>query len=394
LPVNIYRVEFADSSKQTHENRGEARDIIWKLKRSDFRSQWRGWGFVIDLNPFEVAVPQRWQLARPVRTAEYSVILNRSFAATVGDAQGGAVIAGALRESIKRHFKENPAPELGELWQDFDAFCQYPGNDWGQEYLMCRRFSTSVKQLAGGRLVLQTNVATTSVDGKCFADYYENGGLQSLAEMIEAKRESRVTRQNRPIGVRVLHQPLEGAGATRALDLEDVELLLRHAQLHSDEQRALGRPTLRCRPFGGTSMEVPTCELRLILGSQITQEDHAETIIEPADRCEWMRKIRDFVAGCQIEGGTLQLGTELVDMDDLDHIVVLPPAVRVRGEGGREVLVPGPNQASERSLQDRARVRMAHIRDHGFWERRSINPALAWPAKLDRQRGDRLKEHL
>ena len=115
---------------------------------------------------------------------------------------------------------------------------------------MCRRFFVSVKPLAGGRFVLQTNVATTSVDGKCFADYYETGSLQDLAGMIAAKRESRLTRENRPVGVRVLHQPAEGTGATRALDFEDVEALLRHAELEPDQQRALGSPVLRCRPFG------------------------------------------------------------------------------------------------------------------------------------------------
>jgi hypothetical protein len=215
-PVNIFRVEFADPSKQTHESRGDAKDIIWDLRRNAFRSLWRGYGFVIDLNPCEVAVPQGWKLSEPVKAAEYTVTLARSFVATTGDFQGRAVIVGVLRESIKKHFKENSAPTLGDLWQDFDAFCQYPGNDWQREYLMCRRFSVNVKQLAGGRLVLQTVVTTTSVDGKCFADYYDSGSLSDLAEMIEAKRDSRLTRKNRPVGVRVLHQPAEGTGATRA----------------------------------------------------------------------------------------------------------------------------------------------------------------------------------
>jgi hypothetical protein len=112
----------------------------------------------VDLNQYDVAVPQAWSLAKPIRTAEYSVTLARSFTATVGDAEGRAVVAGVLRDKIKEHFKGKPAPELGELWQDFDSFCQYPGSDWGKEFLMCRRFSVSVKQLTGAQLVLQTNV--------------------------------------------------------------------------------------------------------------------------------------------------------------------------------------------------------------------------------------------
>jgi hypothetical protein len=390
-PVNIYRVEFTDSSTQTHENRGEAKEIIWSLRRGDLRTEWRGYGFVIDLNRWEVAVPQSWKLSRPVTTAEYTVTLARSFEATTQDAQGRLIIAGILRESIKKHFKDNPAPELGELWQDFDAFCQCP-RDSGQDYLICRRFSVSVKQLAGGRLVLQTNVATTSLDRKCFAEYYDNGSVHDLAEMIEAKRDSRLTRKNRAVGVRVLRQPTDG-GPVRALDFEDVEGLFKHAHLAPRDQQAMGRPTLRCRPFGGTFMDVPSSELRLILGSQITQEHHADTIIEPADRSDWMRKIRDFVEGADIQGRTLTLSKELASTDDFDHMVILPPAVRVMGREGRETLIPSPTQANEHGLQHRARVRMDRIRENGFLVRRPINPALAWPAKLDRHRGDRLKLH-
>jgi hypothetical protein len=392
-PVNIFRVEFADSSKQTHENRGEAKEIIWNLKKNEFRTLWRTFGFVIDLNASEVAVPEGWKLSQPVKMADYSVSLARSFVATAATAKGRAIIAGVLRESIKKHFKDNLAPELGELWQDFDSFCQYPGDDVGQDFLMCRRFSVSVKALAGGRLVLQTNVATTSVDGKRFADYYETGRLHELAEMIEAKREANLTRKGRPIGVRVLHQPAGGSGATRALGFEDVDVLLGNAQLAHGEQRALGNCLLHCRPFGGKPIEVPALELRLILGSQITQEDHVETILEPAERSEWMKKIRDFAEGCQIQGRPLKLGKELAAVDDLAHTVILPPAVRVRGKGGREELVRSPDQADDGSLQRRARARMDHIRKHGFLVRRPINPALAWPSNLERQRGERLKEH-
>jgi len=58
-PVNIYRVEFAEQSKQIHQNRGEAKDIIWRLRKNECRSRWPGYGFVVDLNQWEVAVPGR-----------------------------------------------------------------------------------------------------------------------------------------------------------------------------------------------------------------------------------------------------------------------------------------------------------------------------------------------
>lgn len=259
---------------------------------------------------------------------------------------------------------------------------------------MCRRFSANVKVLHGGRLVLQTNVSTTSLDGRCFADYYDSGSLRDLVDMIEAKRESRVTRKNRPLGTRVFHLPVEGDADGRALAFEDVDTLLKHSIYLPEQQSRLDRPTLKCRPYGGVLMDVPSWEIRLILGSQITQEDHAETIIEPEDRWEWMRKIRRFVADCQIQGRTVELSADPVSPDELDHEIILPPAVRVRGQGARETTIPRPDQPTDRSLQARARLRMDHIRQNGFLVQRSINPALAWATKFGRERADRLKEHL
>jgi hypothetical protein len=393
-PVNVYRVEFVDRSKQIHQNRGEAKDAIWQLRKNECRSLWPGYGFVVDLNQWEVAVPERWGLASPIKTAEYSISLDRSFVATVGDPQGRAVIAGVLRDGIKSHFKKSAAADLGRLWQDFDAFCQYPNDRGQQDYLMCRRFSASVKVLRGGRLVVQTNVSTTSLDGRCFADYYDSGSLHDLADMIEAKRESKLTRKNRQIGTRVFHLPVDCDADGRALAFEDVGALLKHSEYLPEQQRQLNRPTLKCRPYGGALMDVPSWELRLILGPQITQEDHAETIIEPEERSDWMRKIRNFVADCQVQGRTVELSADPVSIDELDHDIFLPPAVRVRGQGGREAEIPRPDQSTDRSLQARARLRMDHIRQNGFLVQRSINPALAWPAKFGRERAGRLKEHL
>jgi hypothetical protein len=124
-PVNILRGDFTDAEKQTHENRGEAKQIIWNLRQKEFRSRWRGYGFVIDLSEREVAVPQSWDLPQPLSTPDYRVSLDGSFVATISEPQGRVVIAGILRESLKKHFRENASSELGDLWQDFDSFCQY-----------------------------------------------------------------------------------------------------------------------------------------------------------------------------------------------------------------------------------------------------------------------------
>jgi hypothetical protein len=135
-------------------------------KEERLQGPMEGYGFVVDLNQWEVAVPQKWALSERITTPEYSVSLSRSFVATVNDPQGRAVLAGILRDGIKNHFKSTTSPTLGELWQDFDAFCQYPGSDWQQDYLMCRRFSVGIKVLAGNRFVLQTIVSTALLDGR------------------------------------------------------------------------------------------------------------------------------------------------------------------------------------------------------------------------------------
>lgn len=186
-PVNIYRVEFADPADQTQENRGRAKQVIWDL-RGQHRVHCRGYGFVVDLNPWEVAVPASWKLPDPAATPEYCVTLSRSFEAKPRDPEGRAIIAGILREAIKRHFKDNPAPELGDLWQDYDAFCQHPANTGDEDHLMCHRSSFSVKILAGGIFAVQTCVSTTTVDARTLADYYRAGDVATLAAMIEASQ--------------------------------------------------------------------------------------------------------------------------------------------------------------------------------------------------------------
>ena len=294
-----------------------------------------------------------------------------------------------MRDSVR----DNPASELGDLWQDYDGFCQYPPSN-SEDYLMCRRFSFSVKILAGGIFAVQTCVSTTTVDGRTLAEYYRAGDVATLAEMIEAKRANRLTRDSQPVGVRALRQFADGSGPARAIDLDDTEEILAHAKLAPDQQRSYERSSIRCRPFKQPCMDVPLSELRLILGSQITQDEHEETIIEPSERAQWMRKMRDFVHGADVYGQNLQLSENCIDDERFDTLAILPPAVRVRGANGRETLIPGATQASEADLRQRVRSRMDQIRKNGFLERRSINPVLALPSSFGPRRGERLKTDL
>ena len=391
--VNVYSVEFADRSRQRHENRGELKDIFWSLWRQH-KSQWRGPIFVLDLNAKEVAVPAHWKLAGSVETPEYRVTLARSFRAQAADRAGRAIIAGILREAIKKHFKDNGSEQLGDLWQDYDAFCQNPVENPEEDYLLCRRFSFQVKPLAGGILAVQCAVGTTTVDSQRFSDHSCVGELASLLEMIEAKRAGHVNRQNRPVAVRVLRQYAEGSTQAKVLELEDVQLLSEWARIGTKSQASLCQRTVLCKQFPDTRLDVPLSELRLILASQNTQEEHGETILEPGERWEWMQKMRDFIHGAAVHDQELALGTEPLDTERFAHRFVLPPVVRVRGDKGKEVHISSPRFASEKELEDRARARVDHIRRNGFLTGRPINPALAWPANLGETRGKRFKNDL
>jgi len=392
--VNVYRVEFTDHSRQTHESRGELKDIFWSLWRQH-KKEWRGPIFVLDLNVRDVAVPAHWSLPGSVDTPDYRVTLQRTVRAQANDRAARPIVAGLLREAIKKHFKDNGCADLGELWQDYDCFCQSPVENSTEEHLICRRFGFQVKALAGGILALQCSVGTTTVDGKRFSDYCTEGDLATLVRMIEAQRAGRRTRQNRPVAVRVLQQYTGGSTQAKVLELDDTDILGEYSRYGSNRQQQLSGCTLRCKQFPDRPVDAPMTELRLILGSQNTQEEHGDTILEPEERWGWMRKMRDFIDGTAVQDDqNLVLGVQPIEADDFAHRVILPPVVRVRGDKGKEVHLSAPRFPSEKDLQQRARSRVDHIRRYGFLIGRPINPALAWPARLGEARGLRLKQDL
>src|SRR5260221_7347046 len=125
-PVNIYAVDLHDEPRQENDTRGRVKNVIWDLRRNN-KSSCRGYGFVVDISSRLVVVPRGWQLP-DATTSEYTVRLDQSFIARANDVQHRAIVAGILREAIKAHFKTNTSDELGNLWQDYNSFCQYPSN--------------------------------------------------------------------------------------------------------------------------------------------------------------------------------------------------------------------------------------------------------------------------
>ena len=79
-----------------------------------------------------------------------------------------------------------------------------------------------------------------------------------------------------------------------------------------------------------------------ILDTQITQSDHSETILDPADRHHLAGILRDFVNGAEINGVQLQLSELPVDAASLPGEIVYFPAMRVRDEGDQRAGPPIP----------------------------------------------------
>jgi hypothetical protein len=390
--VNVYDVELLGPEVQGQDRRGEIRNAIWDLWRQH-KAQCKGLGFVVDISARQVAVPAEWNLPCPIATEKYSVRLESSFTARATDRKARPIVEGILRESIKMHFKGKTSPDLGDLWRDFDSFCQYPIPS-GEQFIMCRRFGFGVKVLSGGMWVVRLPISTATLDSGTFEDYYSRGEVVLLAGRLEAKRRNRITRQNRASAIRVLQQYKGGSSEVRALDFEDYDVVMDHATLSPERQVALRLQSLRCSEFKKAPINVPLNELRLILDTQITQEEHSETIIDPVERELLTRQVRSFIDGARAYGQRIQLSEEPVDAESFGTIFIGPPDVRVRAAGGKEVVLKAPAILSEPNLKTRAWDRSDHVRKNGFLIRRPIDPLLALPSSLNERGGIRLKEDL
>ena len=146
--------------------------------------------------------------------------------------------------------------------------------------------------------------------------------------------------------------------------------------------------------FNGPALDVPFQQLRLILDSQITQSDHSETILDPADRHHLAGLLRDFVNGAQVNGVQLQLSELPVDAASLPSEIVKFPALRVRDEGNNERILPAPMPITKESLRSRGRERAEALKRYGYLQGRPINPLLAWPRRFGQDRAQRMAEDL
>ena len=98
-----------------------------------------------------------------------------------------------------------------------------------------------------------------------------------------------------------------------ALELDDPDLIIGHGSLSRHEQAALAGGSAKCRPYNQPAVDVPLVQLRLILDTQITKTDHAETIMEPRERQQLAQHLRDFMDGCDVYGQKVLLAETPVD---------------------------------------------------------------------------------
>jgi hypothetical protein len=390
--VRLYKIRRGDGQSQAE--RGEAKQVIWALRRKH-KDLCNGYGFVVEIDEETVAVASGWKLPSGVTEAGYRVTLVSEFTTNPDDWQHRTVIMGIVREGIKGYFKSNRSAHLGDLWQDYDRFCQRPTYVNGSDFHFCRKFGMVAKVLVENRWVLQPLVSTVTLDGRSFADYFRAGEVDVLTEMIEAKQANRLNRRNRSTAVRVLrdgstqHQMKVGV-----LELEEPNLLNGIASLSRYEQAEKAQGTIRCRGFNSPPIDVPYDQVRLILDTQITQGDHSETILKPADRHHLAGLLRDFVDGAEINGVQIRLANVPVDAASLPTEEVAFPALRVRDQGVTERVIPGPRPVTKEALRARGRQRTEALKRFGFLQGRPINPLLAWPKRFGQQRAQRMASDL
>jgi len=392
--VRTYNVERLDGRPSSHEDRSAIKDAIWKLW-GEHRDRCPGYSFVIDVDPTTVAVSDEWDIPVPSNFGEYRVTKGHDFIARADDEENRNLISAIIREGLKNHLKRNVSEELGALWQDFNSFCQSPRPSEDEEDGggICRKFEVVSKVLRGGKRVIECVIGSTMIDYMTFADYYREGRVNVLADMIAAKQEKKLNRQGKPFGVRAVRVSSDGY-EVKAVDLDDPSLIIAHGKLNRANQLELESGTISCHLFGRPPAEIPLSELRLILDTQITQEDHAETILEPQERERLMRLMRDFINGADIYGQPIFLSETPFDAANLRRMFVLPPNIRVRGSDGKEEIIKAPHTASEDALRKRTKRRSDHIRRFGFLQQRPINPLLAWTHPVEQKHANRLLEDM
>lgn len=386
--VAVYHVEVPAGEEVSDRTRGRVKDVIYQLSRQP-GSRAPGPGFIVPLDPQHVIVPANWQLPNHDDLQGCRVRRLSDRVVRADDPRDTQAVRELLKAGAREALKAARTPVLGELFQDMNTFVERPSARTRHEDLhYCRRYEVRPARLRGGHWVLQLVVSTLSIDAHPLRHYYGRGEVQELADLVRAKRRNRHTRTFGPTAIRVLDLP-EG-GRARPTKLCAPERILEHAQYAPADQQALQDGTLECDVFPRGATPIPLDRLFLILDTQITGQEHRETILDVETRVETYRALRGVLHGADAFGVTLRLEATLTEVEAQ---VLAPPALLLRGQGA-PFRLEAPTEVTAHTLRDRVRRRNQHVKQHGYLNNRPINPLLAIPAGYGGARGERLREHL
>ena len=390
--IALYEVDAVEGENRGRD-RSKIRSLFWDLK-ADAKTP--GFGFIVDVSRRHVAVPQEWEYPEG-RHGDYRVTRKDEFTARAAHPGHEHIAKPILREGIKNHFKNAPPVEthLGPLWQSYSWFCEVPkSRDQHEGPLFCRMYRLWPERLRDGRWALKPAILTKVVDGRTIADYYRQGEVEQLANIIRRRRKGRLTRDNRPLDVNMLRE----GDATRSWQmyaLAEPEVIAGHADLPAGKQKEQAAADVRCKQFKRPPRSQPPELLRLILSSHDTEKDHRETILDPEERTREYQDIRSAFATLDVFDAPVELSPSLVSVDKFPLMEIAPPKVQVLGAESTTVSVDAPAEFTASALKKRANDRARHVQQHGYIESTSLDPLLACPAsRFDQDRAERLKNDL
>jgi hypothetical protein len=389
-PVVYYSVRPTPGRKPLE--RGDAKALAFEARRQS-KSSCPGYGFIIEVGTGVVAMPAGWVIPHGSVLQDCAFHREEEEVVSARHPGRGQLFGQIVKEGIKDHFKKHAGEKLGPLWQDYGDFCEMPARQSEHGFCFCRKFVFHAKRLDGGIWAVRFAVSTVALDGQSVESYYQNGDVASLGAMVRARLDNRAARSSKPVAVRVwLDQRANGGQGAKVFELDEPSLIVSHAKLSAEEQRSIGRVPISCLDFGG-GHKLAGAQLRLILDTQATLEDHDETILEPSERARLALALRDATDGCGVSGGILRLEDQMIDSSKFRWRKVCPPAIRVRAVSGFRDL-PRPLELSAAVLDERAKLRVEHIRKYGFYELRALNPLLAVPSFFGSDTSELLKDTL
>jgi hypothetical protein len=396
VPVNTYIVQHVGDESQTDEDRGEIVSVAWDYWRQNkHHCDGRNY-FVVDLEADRIAVPSGWQLPACEDFKGFSISPDAYFVAKLDDAEHHGLILKLIQQSVKRHFQDNNYCEpLGPLWKSFGDFCQMPSRKSRGDFCFCRRFIVTPVVVGGDRFALRISIRTVCLDARTLDYYYREGKVAELAEMIEAKQSSGSDRKGNAFGVHVwLDESTEHMTNAKQLELVDPAGIVATAKRSPIEQRRLAGTAVLCAEFKKPPAEVSLAKLRLVVNTDITSEQHRETIISPSERWRLQNDVRNYLQNLTVVGKTARLAAAPLSTDSFACIDIRPPVVRVLNEWQQPVELDTPSEFSFEALEERAKNRMRAVERNGFLRSLDINPALAWHVSFPARRAQRMQRDL